>query len=159
MWWWMSGALAHAGPFEGTWVFDGGETERQAIEKTVDSGAQRFNFALRPIARMKLTKVCALDETIEITGTPTHVEMIYRGANGRTAGGPSDGSQIELDGNLVRYTVTDTRLTVDGKNANGGKLSVYELVAPDRMTATHTIRSSTLGDEPLSWTVSYRRRP
>ncbi|MCA9569565.1 MAG: hypothetical protein KC656_17080 [Myxococcales bacterium] len=154
---WMAGALADPGAFAGSWSFVGGEDERKAVGTVVEEGAGRFNFAIRPIARSKLAKVCAIDTGISFSGGTDDIQIAFEGENPRTSGGPSDGTKVQIHGATVAYRVEGRKLTVDGSNENGGKLSVYELVSEGTMRVTHTVSSSTLGD-PLSWTLTYRKR-
>ena len=84
--------------------------------------------------------------------------MTYTGDNPRTGGGPADGTRVDVNGSMVGYTVAGSKLTVDGKNEDGGKLSVYEITGESTMQVTHRLSSSSLGDPPLVWTVHYRRK-
>lgn len=120
-------------------------------------GRPSEGVAIRPIARSKIRKACALDHTITISGEPGTVKMVYQGDNGRTAGGPSDGTTVKIGDANVSYEVRGAQLTVSGKTEDGGKVSVYQ-VDGDRMSATHTVSGSSLGDPPLSWTVHYTRQ-
>lgn len=152
---WMMVASASPGPFAGTWVLADPERARGSIETAVEAGAQRFNFAIRGLARSKLRKACALDTSITIDGEPGQVQMDYQGENPRVGGGPSDGTMVKIRSSDVTYTRRGNTLTVHGKNENGGKVSVYT-VDGSTMAVTHTLESSRLGD-PLSWTLHYRK--
>ena len=154
---WIMAASANPGPFAGTWVVADQAQTAKAIETVVEDGAQRFNFAIRPIARGKIRKACALDHTITISGDPGKVTLDYKGDNARVAGGPSDGTLVKIGESDVSYKVSGTTLTVTGKNEDGGKVSVYK-VDGEKLSATHTLRSSSLGDPPLSWTVHYKKQ-
>lgn len=156
--WMTMVANANPGAFAGTWVHAGDAAEKAKIEEVIEGGAQRFNFAIRPIARSKIRKACALDASIAITGESGSVSMTYTGDNPRVGGGPSDGTKVDVNGSMVGYRVDGTTLTVDGKNEDGGKLSVYKITGDSTMEVTHRLSSSSLGDPPLVWTVHYRRK-
>lgn len=149
-------ALANPGAFEGTWVYAGGDAGRAAIEAAVEEGAQRFNFAIRPIVRVKLRKACSLDESLTVTGDETNIIVAYSGANARKNGGPSDGTKVPIDDSMVSYKVDGNTLTVDGANDDGRKLSVYTITG-DTMKVDHMIQGSALGD-PLRWSLTYKRK-
>lgn len=149
-------ALANPGAFEGTWVYSGGDAGRADIETAVEEGAQRFNFAIRPIARGKIRKACTLDESLIVTGDETNIIVDYRGGNARKNGGPSIGTKVPIDGSMVSYKVDGNTLTVDGANDDGRKLSVYTITG-DTMKVDHMIHSTSLGD-PLRWSLTYKRK-
>lgn len=155
--WWLAAALADPGAFAGTWVLAGATTEQAKVDAVIEEGAQRFNFAIRAIARSKIRKACAVDRTIVIGGADGKITIDYQGDNPRKVEAPSDGTEVPVLGSQVTYTVAGEMLTVDGKNEDGGKKSVYKLKG-DAMTVKHRLSSSSLGDPPLEWVLNYNRK-
>lgn len=157
MMWWMAAAMAgDPGALLGTWTWAGSTAENDTRVASVEDVAQRFNFAIRPIARSKLLKVAALDTSVAITGDAKAVKIVFTGDNARTSGGPTDGTAVVLEGNNVTYTVSDGKMVVRGTSGEGGKESVYT-VAGDAMTVKHTVWSPQMGDPPLTWSLTYTR--
>lgn len=158
--WWLSLVYAvEPGPLAGRWEFTGGDAEKAKIAAAVEDGAQRFNFAIRPVARNRLWKVVRLDTGITITGDPAKIELVFVGENPRTSGGPSDGTKVHLHGNDVTYLVREGgTLVVTGWADDGGKETTYT-ASGDSLKVSHKVWSEMLGDPPLTWTLTYRRAP
>lgn len=155
---WVGAAIAAApGTFEGTWVLNDVETQRATVADVVEGGAQRFNFVLRPIARRALTKACAVDEKIEVSGDASMITMTYTGSNSRVSSGPPDGTHVELRGSDVTFDVQADKMVIAGTSKDGGKAATY-VVTGDAMKVSYKIWSSQLGDPPLTWTMQYTRQ-
>jgi hypothetical protein len=149
--------LASLTPFEGAWRFAGGDAEREAVEREIDTVAGEMNFLARGIARRRLREGNAIAERLVFrpdgaTLTVEHDARAHRapldGTPGKTRG--ANGDRLKLT-----YAVDGDRLVQTFDGDNGGKTVVYR-VEGGRLTVDVTVRSKRLPRD-LRYRLTYAR--
>ena len=154
-------SLASAHPLDGVWVLDASEEEvRATLDAATAAATSDFNFVIRPIARQVLgraTNLCgqytiAVDQQF-VLACDDKKPLVRPSDNTRVTVQPADGS----DPFDTALSVEDTSVQLQLYGEHGERRNVYA-VDGDVLTMKAEILSSFL-DEPMTWTLAYRRRP
>ena len=154
-------SLATAHPLDGVWVLDASQEEvRATLDAATDAATSDFNFVVRPIARQILgraTNLCGqyaitVDEQFELA-CDDKKPLVRPASAERVRIQPADGS----DPFDTALSVADASVTLELYGEHGERVNVYAAHG-DVLTMKAEILSSFL-DEPMTWTLAYRRQP
>ncbi len=154
-------SLAAAHPLDGVWVLDASQEEvRATLDAATDAATSEFNFVIRPIARQVLgraTNLCgqyaiAIDQQF-VLACDDKKPLVRPSDASRITIRPADGSD-PFDTSLV---VEDASVQLQLYGEHGERRNVYAADG-DVLTMQAEIVSSFL-DQPMTWTLAYRRQP
>jgi len=145
--------------FSGTFKYVGGAAEQDARKAAIDRSIDTLFFALRGIARSRLSAGTTIEPWVAFAFDPGHIRV--RVPSSPEAIARDDGTPVDYvnDGERTRLTerLADGKLTQLFIAGEGRRLNEYGL-SPDGTTLTLkvTITSPKLS-APVLYTLTYRR--
>jgi hypothetical protein len=144
--------------FAGRFLFRGDAKEEAARLAAIDRTIDSLFFAIRPIARSRLTKSVPIDSWIEFsfpkgtirTRSPSAPDVVSPD-DGSPSYGMHDGDRVTTTQRLVGRTLTQSSSTVEG-----GRRNDWALSEDDSLKLRVTITSPKLS-VPLVYSLTYKR--
>jgi hypothetical protein len=145
-------------PFEGTWRFAGGDAQRQALERALQSTVSGMGFIVEGMALSRLRDRNQISPTIVVHVANGQLE--YTAHNGRMFRSPVDGTAVRTQNAAGEAISLQTRIngntmTRHGAAEQGARNEVLR-VEGSTMTIDCTLTSPRL-PRPLRYQLTYRR--
>lgn len=155
---WLSASAASAAPaLAGTWELD--RRASDDVAEAIDTAVAPMNFAIRGIARNRLTKTNPVYERLTIAFPGDKASVRY--GSKPAAASPADGTTVKWkrdDGEVLDLTsrVADGRLTQTFSAPDGARRNVFSVGEDGRLTLATTVTSSKL-PKPLTYKLVFRK--
>jgi len=124
--------------FHGTYVYAGGERQKQAIRDEIDDATEDLNIALRGLARRKIWKSQDPATRMSITVDGSDVSIVRSGGKAKFSG-TIDGASFSVDDYRGRLHFRGGKIIVD---ITGGDQHTRVRFAIDPQTRTITMHTT-----------------
>lgn len=144
-------------PYVGHYRFVGGDAEREALTRAIDTVADTFNPLTRPMVRDKLTEATAIPTMLEIAAENGDV-IIRAGTTDRASLDGTPAPSVAITGEVMKMSFqTGPFLQQTFRGDEKGRVVRYEIHSTRLVVKTRIFAAQL--DKDLEYTLTYERSP
>ncbi|WP_146158775.1 hypothetical protein [Enhygromyxa salina] len=152
--------LDHARAFDGNYVFDGGQKQRDGVNEAIETSLAAINPMVRKLGRQRLQETNAIPKNLSIRVDDEAVAILFDGEGHRAQldGTPHKTESKQGDKVKVSHRVRGTKLVELLDGVGGDRQNDFKLNAGgSRVTVQVKITSSHL-PVPVEYQLTYKRK-